>query len=300
MNNKASSLVKMIAAMTIFGTIGIFRSYIPCSSATLAFVRGIIGMLFLICIMAIGRKKISFGSIKKALLLLSISGALIGLNWILLFESYRYTTVSTATLCYYMAPIFVIIASSPILREKLTPRKLLCTLCAISGMIIISGVFTDGNVNLYGIAFGLGAAALYASVIMINKFISGISDYERTVVQLGMAAFAVFPYLLFTEDFSSLDFTPKTVLLLIFVGILHTGIAYTLYFGSLSGLKAQTAAIFSYIDPVVALLLSALILKEGFTLLKLTGSLLILGAALVCELPSDIFKKIQKKNNKTT
>jgi len=170
-------------------------------------------------------------------------------------------------------------------------------------MVFISGVFSDGNVNPYGIAFGLGAAALYGTVIILNKFIDGVSDYEKTVIQLGMAAIAVLPYLLATEDLSSLDITPKVVVLLLIVGIIHTGVAYTLYFGSLSGLKAQTAAIFSYIDPVIALLLSAVILKEEFTPLKLLGSILILVAALVCELPEGFLKKFlpkEEKNNKNT
>ena len=94
------------------------------------------------------------------------------------------------------------------------------------------------------------------------------------------------PYVLLTENLGALTFTPGTIGLLLVVGIVHTGIAYALYFGSLMQLKAQTAAILSYIDPVVAVLLSALVLREHMSLLSGLGAVLVLGAAVVSELPS--------------
>ncbi|MBQ7383296.1 MAG: EamA family transporter [Clostridia bacterium] len=292
-DSATSAKIKLTVAMTIFGTIGVFRSYIPFPSSVIAFIRGFIGMLFLIAVIAIKREKINFTAIKKNLALLLVSGALIGLNWILLFEAYRYTTVATATLCYYMAPVFVIIVSPFILKEKLNTRKILCTLAAIVGMVTISGVLTGGATDIRGILFGLGAALLYATVIILNKFISGVSDYEKTVIQLGMAAFAALPYVLLTEDITALQITPAILALLAIVGIIHTGVAYTLYFGSIEKIKAQTAAIFGYIDPVVALILSAVILKESFTWLHFLGSLMILGAAVMIELPQKN-KKLKK------
>ncbi len=280
-----SAKLKLTAAMAIFGTIGIFRAYIPFPSSVIAFIRGFIGMLFLLAVIALKREKINFGAIKKNLVLLLISGAFIGLNWILLFEAYRYTSVAVATLCYYMAPVFVILVSPFILKERLNARKILCTLAALAGMVIISGVFTGGGSDIRGVLFGLGAAGLYAAVIILNKFISGISDYEKTVIQLGTAALAALPYALLTEDITALEITLPIIILLAIVGILHTGIAYTMYFGSIGAINAQSAAIFGYIDPVVALVLSAIILKEPFTPLHLLGSVMILGGAFIMELP---------------
>ena len=289
---ESSAKIKLIISMFIFGTIGIFRNYIPFPSGVIAFVRGFIGMLFLILVIAIKREKLNLAAIKKNLWLLILSGAFIGINWILLFEAYRYTTVSTATLCYYMAPVFVIVASPLVLKERLTLKKIICTIVAITGMVIISGVFTDGGTNIKGILLGLGAAALYATVIFFNKFIKGLTDYEKTVIQLGGAAIAILPYVLLTEDIGALNADPTTIIMLVVVGVIHTGLAYMLYFGSIENIKAQTAAIFSYIDPVVALILSAIVLKEPFTWVQLLGSVMILGAALVSEI------QIKEKNYK--
>lgn len=291
---EATAKIKLISSMLVFGTIGIFRTYIPYSSGLIAFVRGFIGMIFLLLVIAIGRKKIDLSAIIKNLLLLCLSGAFIGFNWILLFEAYRYTTVATATLCYYMAPVIVIIFSPLILKEKLTLKKTLCAISAILGMTIISGIFGNASSDIRGIFFGLGAAALYAAVIFLNKFIKDVGDYEKTLIQLGTAAIAILPYILLTENVSNISFDVKSTVLLIIVGILHTGIAYTLYFGSISRLNAQTAAIFSYIDPAVAVILSAIIFKS-FGITDIVGSVLIIGAAVFSEISYKNFKKTLDK-----
>ena len=284
-SSEKQAKIMLITSLLIFGTIGIFRNYIPYPSSVIAFVRGFIGALFIITIMLLRRQKLNFAAIKKNLLLLCISGAFIGFNWILLFESYRYTSISTATLCYYMSPIMVILASPIVLREKQPARKLVCTLVAIVGMVIISGVFEDGFYGIRGIVFGLSAAALYASAVLMNKFMHGISGFERTLFQVGMAAIAILPYVLLTEDIAAIEIQTMPTILLFIVAIVHTGIAYTLYFGSIEKIKAQTVAILSYIDPVLALILSFVILKDDFGPMKLIGPILILGATLVSELP---------------
>ncbi len=276
---------KLILAMTIFGTIGIFVRYIPLSSSVIAFVRGIIGVVFLLLVTLCQKRKLSIKDIKRNLLLLCISGGFIGINWILLFEAYRYTTVATATLCYYMAPIFVTLASPFVLKEKLTLKKTVCIFVALLGMVFVSGIFsTDAlNVTPLGIICGVSAAFFYACVILLNKHLKDISAYDMTIMQLFMAAIVILPYVLLTEDFTAITLTLPALICLLLVGVLHTGFAYTIYFSSISKLKAQTVAIFSYIDPVVAILLSALLLKEKMDIFGIIGAILILGSTFLSE-----------------
>lgn len=277
---------KLILAMTIFGTIGIFVKYIPLPSSVIACVRGFVGVAFLLLMTFNKKSKISFKDIKKNLLLLVISGAFIGINWILLFEAYRYTTVATATLCYYMAPIFVTLASPFILKEKLTLKKGLCVFTALIGMIFVSGIIGTGSlqINLPGILCGVGAAFFYACVILLNKHIKDISSYDMTMTQLFVAAVVILPYTLLTADISAVTLDAKAIICLFIVGIVHTGFAYMIYFSSISSLKAQTVAIFSYIDPVIAIILSALLLKEKMGLFGFIGAILILGSTLLSEI----------------
>ena len=278
---------KLTLSMVIFGTIGIFRRYIPLPSSLVAMTRGLTGMLFLLLVMVLRKRGMNRAAVRRKLGMLCLSGAAIGVNWILLFEAYNYTSVATATLCYYLAPMFVILASPLVVGERLTAKKLICVLTALLGMVFVSGVLeTGGSSGLKGVLLGLGAAVLYASVVLMNKQLGDVPAYDRTIVQLGSSAAVLLPYVLLTENLGTLSFTPGTIGLLLVVGVVHTGIAYALYFGSLMELKAQTAAILSYIDPVVAVLLSALVLREHMSLLSGLGAILVLGAAVVSELPS--------------
>ncbi len=286
MNNTKSKL-SLILSMTIFGTIGVFRKFIPLPSSFIAMVRGFMGALFMLLVIMLKKETLSLKSIKDNLLLLIVSGGLIGFNWILLFESYQYTTVATATLCYYMAPIFVIILSPFFFKEKLTAKKYLCVAVALIGMVLVSGILDvkfSVIKEMKGILLGLGAALLYASVIVLNKKIKRISAYEKTIFQLASAAIVVMPYVLLTEDMATMAFNPLTIVMLAILGIIHTGIAYFLYFGSMDNLKAQTIALFSYIDPVIAILLSTFVLREGFTITGILGAVLVLGSTLVSEI----------------
>lgn len=283
----AKSYSMLITAMLIFGTVGIFRRYIPLSSGLLSFVRGVLGSAFLLILIYARSGRLRRGIGRRDLLLLAVTGALIGANWILLFESYSYTTVSTATMCYYMEPTIVILLSPLVLRERLTVKKLLCAAAAVAGMFLISGIADSGGIRpeeLTGILCGLGAAALYAAVVMLNKRIAVEDAYQKTAVQLLSAAIVLLPYLLLTEDWSAVRLDAVSFCMVLLVGVVHTGIAYALYFGSMRALPAQSIAVLSYIDPVCALLLSALVLHERLSALGILGAVLIIGSALVSEL----------------
>lgn len=289
MDNQSSKQSKgmLITAMVIFGTIGIFRKYIPLPSSVLALARGFIGALFLLGFTFLRGKRMSVSAIKANLISLLLSGAFIGFNWILLFESYQYTTVATATLCYYMAPVIVILAAPLFFKEHLTVKKLCCVAVALVGMVLVSGVLQagiSGVQDMKGILLGLGAAAFYASVILLNKTFKNISTYDKTIMQLIVATVVVLPYVLVTEDMGAIQWNPTMVVMTLVVGILHTGIAYALYFGSMGHLKAQTVALFSYIDPIVAIILSATLLQESIGVEGIIGAVLVLGATLVSEL----------------
>ena len=291
MKKENQSKLLIIIAMTIWGTIGIFRKYIPLPSGMIALTRGILGSLFLVLVMVFTRKKLSWKDIKDNLMMLLISGALMGANWILLFEAYQYTSVATATLCYYMEPVFVMLVSPIFLKEKLSVKKIICIVTALFGMALVSGIFDMESFHvseLKGVFLGLGAAALYASVVILNKKLKPIGAYDKTITQLLSATIVILPYVLLVENINNISLEPINILMLVLVGIIHTGIAYTLYFGSMSNVKAQTVAIFGYIDPVVAIILSALILRERMGMLEIIGAVLILGATLVCEID---FKK---------
>lgn len=278
----------LIFSVSVFGTIGIFVRWIGLPSSVIALVRGAVGAAFLLLLARFRHAPIDRAALRRRWQLLLLSAAMMSFNWITLFEAYRYTTVATATLCYYMAPIFVTLISPVLLKERLTARKLLCVFLALVGMVFVSGVPQSGlpgPSETKGILLALCSAALYAGVILINKYLAGVPAYDRTLLQLACAAAVMIPYILLTEDLSAMSVTPLGAVLLLIVAVFHTGWCYALYFGSMTVLSAQTVALFSYIDPIVAILLSALLLREPLGWSGILGAALVLGSTLVSELP---------------
>lgn len=289
MNKENFARLKVLTAMIIYGTISLFVKNIALPSAAISMYRGFIGAPFLLLVMLLGRKKISIAAIRKNLLPLTAAGALLGLNWMFLFEAYKYTTVATATLCYYIAPVFLIVASAFIFKEKLTVKKVLCILAALAGMVFISGFLNQGSAGsneLKGILLGLVSAVFYAAIVILNKSLKDISPYERTIAQLLISSVIMLIYNLFAGNLNSAPLNTTGLILLLVLGVVHTGLAYFLYFGSTADLSAQSLAIISYVDPVVAVLISAFIFKDNMGLFDIIGAVLIIGAAVISELPS--------------
>ena len=284
--NEKQGKRRLICSMCIFGTIGILRRFIPYPSGFVAMVRGLVGTLFLLLTTVMRKQKIDTKAIRANLPTLILSGTAIGFNWIFLFEAYNYTSVATATLCYYLAPILVILASPLVLKEALTGRKLLCAAAALAGMVLVSGVLESGFSgvqDLKGIFFGLAAAALYATVMLLNKKLRDLNANDRTIAQLAFASLVMVPYVFLVEHPATFTYTPLPIALLLVAGMVHTGFAYRMYFGSMAALKAQTVALYSYIDPILAIVLSMVVLREPMTVLSGIGAVIILLSAYLSE-----------------
>ena len=277
------SIRMYILSMAVFGTLAPFVRRISVSSGELALYRAILGAALIGVYLLIRRENPFRAELRREILLLLLSGGAMGINWILLFEAYRYTTVSTATLCYYFAPVIVTILSPVLFREALTPRQILCFLMATLGLVLITGV--EGRGSLTGILFGLGAAVFYAAVILLNKYIRHTAGIQRTFLQFLAAIVILIPYVAATGGVTLSRLNTTGWVCLLVVGLFHTGITYCLYFSSLKAIPGQSAAILSYIDPLVAVLVSVTVLKEPMSGQQTLGGALILGFTLWNLLP---------------
>ncbi|MBE6795682.1 MAG: EamA/RhaT family transporter [Ruminococcaceae bacterium] len=271
----------MIVSMVIFGTIGIFVKYIGLSSGIIASFRGVAGAAVILLVMAVSRRRVNFKAVKRKLPVLLASGVAIGMNWVLLFEAYRFTGIPVATVCYYTAPIIVVIASTFVFKERIGARQIVCAFLSLVGVALVSGVLGADSSKLTGVLCGLGAAVLYASVMIMNKFMGDVEAYERTVIQLASAGLVVLPYAVLTAG--AVTLSTKAVMLLAVVGVVHTGFAYLLYFSALKRLKSRTAAILSYIDPASAIILSSVVFAQIPTVYEVIGVLLIMVATVLSE-----------------
>ena len=271
----------LITSMTVFGTLGIFVRNIPVSSGELALYRAILAALLIAVFLLVTKQKIPFANIKREVPLLLASGVAMGINWILLFEAYKYTTVSVATLSYYFAPVIVTVVCPILFKERLTGKQIVCFVMSSLGLVLITGIGDiGGGSDFLGILFGLGAAVFYATVILLNKFIKNVEGIHRTFLQFLSAIVILIPYVIMTSGVTLGNLNGLGWANLLIVGLIHTGVTYCMYFSSLKELPGQKAAILSYIDPLVAVLISVTILGESMTVWQVIGGILILGFTL--------------------
>ena len=283
----------LIFPAVMWGTLGAFVRVIPLSSTQIALFRTILASATLIIIYIIRKNKINKIELQRNLPKFFLAGTAMAFNWIALFEAYKLTSVSVATVVYYLAPAFVIAASPFCFKEKLTVNKIIGLLAALVGMACVSLSAGIGEVSILGIVLALGGAILYAVVTLTNKSIHSLSGYESAMFELTIAAIVLISYsIVLTNDTWE---TPSGIGLgsLVMIGVFHTGICYAMYFTAVQRVKAQTSAIFSFADPFAALFVSVFILQEELMLIQFFGAVLIIGGAMVAELWSPKVIKLE-------
>ena len=287
-----SNRLQYIIMMMLFGTIGTISRFIDMPSSIICLGRAFVGALILLLYIRFSDKSLDKEAIKRNIGWLLLSSACMCCNWVSQFEAFKYTTVATGTLCYYMQPIFYIIAGAIVLKERANAKKWICVLVAFLGMIFVSGVIQVGFdiSELKGAIYGVVGGFFYAMVVIINKYMKDISPVNTTIVQMALVTIIMTPYALATGDFGRVSVTAVGIICLIVLGAVHTGLAYIIYFDSVNKLSTQTVGILSYIDPVEAVLLSALFLREPITIWTIVGAILILGATAVSEFSKDVVK----------
>ena len=291
------SLLENIAAMVIFGTISIFVKNIAVTSGEIAFWRVLIALAVILAFKLIRREKLPIKEAKEDVIWLVLSGVAIGVDWILFFEALKYASVSITTLTYYFCPVLLMVLSPLIFKERINGKQWLFFLMATLGLVLIVGARTSGSdKELIGIALALCAAFCYAFIIIINKRIKSVSGIDKTVFQFISALALLCVYVPLTSGFQVSALDTKGLVCLGVVGLVHTGFAYCLYFSSISKLLAQKVALLGYIDPVVAVIASVVLLQEKITLWQLVGGLMIIGFTILNELSEARRSKLELEN----
>ena len=277
---------RLLGVMAMFGLLGPIVRAIGLPSAVTAGLREFIAALAIIAYALIIRHEFDWKSIRANLVPMLLGSVFMSLDHIFFFRAYEYTTVAVTTLCYYLEPTIVVIASALMLKERFSARHWICAGVAFLGMILVSGVVGGGDQigDLRGVIYALLAALFYAAIVMINKMYPYEDALVRTMVQLAGAAIITTVYALASGEFSGVTLSLKSVLLLLLLSIGFTAFPYIVFFKNVPLIPANTVAIFSYADPVVAVLVSALLLGEPMTLFVAAGAVLIIGSAVVSEI----------------
>ncbi len=276
--------IKYITAVVLYGTIGLFLRNVSLPSELVAMCRGIIGSVCVSLYMHFSNRKIDLSAIGNNIVWLILSGICLGLNWIFLFAAYLETTVAVASLCNYLAPAMVVLIAPAVLKEKPDLRKLPCVAASLLGVALVSGVFEGDGGSRKGVILGLLAAACFVGIVLCNRKLRNISAMDKAVVQLAISALTILPYVLINNRITELRLDMTSILITLMLGVVHTGVAYCLYFSGIGSLPVQTVAVLGYLEPVISVLCSAFLLNEPLSLPGWIGAVLVIAAAVISEI----------------
>lgn len=276
------SFIKYIAALLLFGSNGIVASYIALSSYEIVLLRTFIGSLLLIAIYMLSKRKLTFYQNKKHLLALAISGMAMGTSWMFLYEAYAQIGVGISSLLYYCGPVIVMALSPVLFKERLSPLKLTGFAAVLAGVFLVNGNILNGSANTFGIFCGIMSAVLHAFMVIFNKKATAITGLENSMLQLLISFLTVAVFVGFKQGFA-LQIPASSVLPVLFLGLVNTGLGCYLYFSSIGNLPVQTVAICGYLEPLSAVVFSMVILSETMLPLQILGAVLIVGGAVLAE-----------------
>lgn len=270
--------VKYILALLLFGSNGVVSSYIDLNSYEIVFFRTLIGGLFLVAAFLLSRGKFQAIRDRRRFIYLFLSGMAMGANWMFLYEGYRQIGVGLATLASYFGPVIVMALSPLVFRERLKATKVLGILAAFCGMVLVDfDALADSGLS-WGLACGFFAAVMYAVLILCNKKAAGVTGLENALWQL-VGAFVVVSVFLVCREGFSISVPRASILPILLLGVVNTGVGCYLYFSGVGGLPAQSVAICGYLEPLSTLVFSTLCLQEQLSLIQMVGAVLILGGA---------------------
>lgn len=278
-----ASYLKYIFALLLFGSNGIVASLIHLSSYEIVLLRTLIGSLLLIAIFFIAREKLTFYKYKTQSVFLAVSGIAMGTSWIFLYEAYDEIGVSLASLAYYCGPVIVMILSPILFGEKLTKIKVCSFLVVLVGIFLVNGTAFENGVSVWGLACGLLSAVCYSLMVMFNKKAKDITGLENSMLQLFVAFLTVAIFVGIKQGYR-MQIDTQSIIPILVLGLLNTGIGCYFYFSSIGKLPVQTVAICGYLEPLSAVLFSVIFLKETMLPIQIIGAVLIIGGAILGEI----------------
>jgi len=277
-----TSYLKYIFALLLFGSNGIVASLIHLSSYEIVLLRTLIGSLLLIAVFFIAREKLTFYKCKTQSIFLTVSGIAMGTSWIFLYEAYDEIGVSLASLAYYCGPVIVMILSPILFGEKLTRIKVCSFLVVLVGIFLVNGTAFENGVSVWGLACGLLSAVCYSLMVMFNKKAKDITGLENSMLQLFVAFLTVAVFVGIKQGYR-MQIDTQSIIPILVLGLLNTGIGCYFYFSSIGKLPVQTVAICGYLEPLSAVVFSVIFLKETMLPIQIIGAVLIIGGAMLGE-----------------
>lgn len=283
--------IKLVLVMVIWGSLGVFTRSIPLSALSLAFLRALLALPVLFAVLKMKKtEKVEWRLLKPYI----ISGSLLGFGWLTLFYGYKHTSISSAVIIYNMCPVYVMIAATLLLKETISKIQIAVVFFAFLGLFMIVGQNLSEGYGYLGMALSAVSGMLYATIIIINRSIrSRVDNQTGTFVQISAAMIVLLPFVLAEGNILTVrDLDAAAVIYTILLGVLHTGIVYTIFFSLTTQMKSVEIVLYSYLEPLFGILFSVIFIGEKLTVLQIIGGILILGSTYIGEILKDKKKPI--------
>lgn len=278
-----TAFTKHVASLLLFGLNGIVASRIALNSYEIVFFRTFIASIFLLCVFLISKERFHFKENKKDALFVALSGVSMGASWMFLYEAYQQIGVSLATLIYYCGPVIVMVLSPIIFKERLTLPKILGFVIVLVGFFLINENAAIFGGNAWGLFCGVMSAVTYFFMVTFNKKAKKIGGMENTVIQLVVSCFTVAIFLIIKQGLI-INVQPSSIVYILILGVINTGVGCYMYFSTISKLSVQTVAVCGYLELLSAVIFATVLLSERMTVIQIIGAVCIVGGAMLGEL----------------
>lgn len=288
--------VKLIFVMVLWGSLGVFTKSIPLTALHLAFLRALIALPVLF--IAMKRRKPAKPIHWRRYLPYILSGIMLGFGWLTLFYGFKHTSVSSAVIIYNMCPVYVMISAPLLLKESISKLQIAVIIASFIGLLLILGQsFVQGGYGLAGLLFSGLSGMIYAAIVLLNRSIrQRIDNQTATFVQILTSMLVLLPFVLLDGNgMQVFQLNTKAVLSTVLLGVLHTGVAYMLFFSVYEHMQSIEIVTYSYFEPLFGILCSVLFLGEQLSHFQILGGILILGSTYTGEL----IKSRQQRQRRT-
>jgi drug/metabolite transporter (DMT)-like permease len=275
-----SSLLEIHAAVVLFGLAGLFGKWLPLSPFIIVLGRVFFASIALGLILLLSKHGFRINNGADGLLFFGV-GLLLALHWVSFFKSIQVSTVAIGLLSYSSFPVFTAFLEPLIFRVKPDRMNVLFALICLLGVFLIIPRFALSDSTLKGVLYGLLAGLTFSLLSIINRKLT--QRYSSLVIAFYQDFFAMLlllPFFFLIGPAAS----SKDLLLLLFLGVVCTAVAHTLFIKGMKEIQAQTASIISSLEPVYGIILALLFLREVPAVRTILGGVIILIAVLFISL----------------
>lgn len=274
--------VKLLLVMVIWGSLGVFTRTIPLSALNLAFLRALIALPVLFAAMKMGsQRKVTLKRLRPYI----VSGVLLGFGWLTLFYGFKHTNISTAVIIYNMCPVYVMIGAPIFLKESISRIQIAVIVISFIGLFLIVGNNLLEGAGYMGMMLSAVSGMCYAVIVLINRNIKDrVDNRYATFVQILTAMLVLLPFVVYDGTiYSVIELSGVQLFLTVLLGVVHTGVAYTMFFSLYAHMKSVEIVSYSYFEPLFGVLMGVLFIGEILSIWQIAGGILILGSTYIGE-----------------